>query len=73
MPRFVREVYMMPKIGITSFESGAEQTESLVEQLRNEANESDNLIPVAPHRPSRTRKVRLIKRGKDRPLPAEDP
>ena len=34
---------------------------------------SDNLIPVPPQRSSRTRKVRLIKRGKDQPQPAEDP
>ena len=35
--------------------------------------ESDNLIPVPPQRAIRTRKVRLIKRGKDRPQPADDP
>lgn len=38
-----------------------------------EGNEQDDLIRVPPLRKSRKRKVKLVKRGKDRPAPAEYP
>lgn len=60
-----------------SFGSGSEQEDTILEERSLESEdehlESDNLIPVPPARPLRTRKVRLKNRGKDVPQPAEDP
>ena len=51
--------------------SGREPAQSGVEEV--DALNWDDLIPIAPPRPSRRIRVRLKKVGRDRPLPAEDP
>jgi hypothetical protein len=69
--RSEEEGMMDPRPNDGPTDSGVENDAAPAEQ--EDVLDWDNLIPIAPARPSGRIQVRLKKTGRDRPLPAEDP